>query len=84
MPTFDTAGEIAVLQARILRYQQALDDMLTGRMRSSLESSTGTGSSRVGYYRPEVEALREELARATSRLAMLQGDRCNARRSFTL
>lgn len=84
MPTFETAGEIVVLQTRILRYQQALDDMLTGRLKSGLETSIGTGSSRLGYFRPEVEALREELARAQSRLASLQDDRCDARRAFTL
>ena len=76
--------EMLALQARIARYQEALDALLCGDKRSNLEASTGAGSNRVGYFKPDEASLRIELTKAQSRLASLQGDLGAVRRAFWL
>lgn len=79
-----TDTDIKTAQARLGRLQQALDALLCGDKRSGLEASTGAGSNRVGYFKPEIAELRIEIAKAEARLAVLQSDRSGVRRAFWL
>lgn len=76
--------DIKASQARIARLQGALDRLLGGKMLSGLETSAGAGSSRVGYFKPELVELRTEISREEARLARLRGDRAGMRTAFHL
>ena len=78
------AESLQVLQARRAAYQLAYDKLVTGNLRSGLEASTGAGSNRVGYHKPEAERLRTDILLLDAQIARLTGDLSAVRRAIYL